>query len=170
MVYLVMKVASNLALAEILFASTNPTLMKNFMSCITVRPFLHGIQNLLFHPFDLSIEFTSPALSLLGMHFCVWQDQLALLIIFQLWYAYDHDETMCLFYVQHHNACDSLYAIYSKTRASTQKNLLKHHMKDKGLQWPKATRLSALRRKLLKAFLLDKAQQCDVKTERIELV
>lgn len=146
---LIGKIIVNLSMAELLFTAghcimhTNPTLLKLHIMhhCST---FSSWNTNLLFHPLDLVIEFSSPALGLLAMHYLVWnRDELALLatyIPFLLWYAYDHDEILQLYHVQHHSACDSLYAIYSKVRGAPKHNLLKHQVKKLQLQWPKATR------------------------------
>lgn len=92
--------------------------------------------NLLFHPLDLAIEFTAPALSLFLMHWHVWRDDFVLLysyILFQFWYAYDHDEHIRAYHVQHHADCDSLYAIYCNWRGVPAKNLLRNHMRREGL-------------------------------------
>lgn len=151
---LIVKVVVNLTLAELLFSAghslmhTHPSLVKLHIlhHCST---FSSWNTNLLFHPIDLAIEFTGPALGLLGMHYFVWQDEMTMLVtylIFLLWYAYDHDETLRLYHVQHHAACDSLYAIYTKVRGLPKHNLLKQEMKALSLQWPKLTRLSILRR------------------------
>ena len=135
------KIAANLLLSELLFCfghslmHTVPFLLKLhiFHHC-SVRASFNT--NLLFHPVDLAIEFAGPAAGLLGMHFCLWQDQAVLLytyLIFQLWYAYDHDETMKLYHTKHHATCDSVYVIYSNLRGNPKNNLLKSYMKEQGL-------------------------------------
>ena len=135
------KIGINLTLAELLFTAghslmhKSPWLMKLhvFHHCCT-RP--NWNTNLLFHPVDIAIEFTTPALSLFAMHWFVWQDDFILLytyIVFQLWYAYDHDTNMQLYHAQHHIHCDSLYTIYCNVRGTPALNLLKKHMNDNGL-------------------------------------
>lgn len=135
------KILVNLAITEFLFRCghcllhTHPTLMKLhvFHHC-SVNPTWNT--NLLFHPVDLAIEFSGPAASLLAMHYFAWNDQAVLLytfIIFQLWYAYDHDEDLQLFHVKHHTYCDSLYVIYSSIREDPSKNILKQYMTEKGM-------------------------------------
>jgi sterol desaturase/sphingolipid hydroxylase (fatty acid hydroxylase superfamily) len=118
---------------------THPAFVKLhiFHHC-SVKPSFNS--NLLFHPIDLAIEFAGPALSLLAMHMFVWKDEGVLLytfIIFQLWYAFDHDEHLNLFHVEHHTKCDSLYVIYSNFKDSGKDNLLKHYMVEKGLLYGK---------------------------------
>jgi sterol desaturase/sphingolipid hydroxylase (fatty acid hydroxylase superfamily) len=96
--------------------------------------------NLLFDPLDLTIEFAGPACGLLGMHFFVWQDQTALMLtylVFQVWYAWDHDEDLKLFHYTHHVNCDSLYAIYTNFKGNPKNNILKKKMFSMGLEWKK---------------------------------
>ena len=135
------KIGINLTIAELLFTAghslmhKSPWLMKFhvFHHCCT-RP--NWNTNLLFHPIDIAIEFTTPALSLFGMHWFVWRNESILLytyIVFQLWYAYDHDTNMQLYHAQHHVHCDSLYAIYCNVRGTPSQNLLKKYMNDHDL-------------------------------------
>lgn len=140
---MVAKISINLALTEILICwghsamHTSPYLMKYhiFHHCCVHSTFN---TNLLFHPVDLAIEFAGPAAALLGMHFVVWnKDQAVLLvtyIVFQLWYAYDHDEHLGLPHIKHHSACDSLYLIYTTVRRGNPKrNELRERMQREGL-------------------------------------
>lgn len=142
---LILKVAFNLLLAEVLFSTahcimhTNPTLMELHVlhHCST---FSSWNTNLLFHPIDLAL---GPALGLLGMHYLVWnKDELALLVtylIFQLWYAYDHDEMLGLYHTVHHARCNSLYAIYCNVKGSPRCNLLQQQVRKLPLEWPTTT-------------------------------
>lgn len=134
------KIVVNLGVSEVLFfcghglMHTSPIFVDFhiFHHCCTTPTFA---TNLMFHPVDLSIEFAGPAGCLLAMHFLVWDEDASVLLItyliFQLWYAYDHDESMNLYHVQHHQYCDSLYVIYSDYRSSTKANILKDIMRDK---------------------------------------
>lgn len=92
--------------------------------------------NLLFHPIDLAIEFTGPALGILALHRYGWnQDPLVLWISFlgfQLWYAYEHDEHLQFPHAQHHAECNSIYVIYSKLRNPPRHNHLKRYMQEHG--------------------------------------
>ena len=134
------KIAVNLAVTEVLFWAGH-RLMHTHPWFIPLHVFHHCSiypsfnTNLLFNPVDLAIEFAAPALSLLAMHYLAWNDGGVLLytyIIFQLWYAYDHDEYMGLYHTEHHIKCDSLYVIYSNLKDSGKGNLLKHYMAEKG--------------------------------------
>jgi sterol desaturase/sphingolipid hydroxylase (fatty acid hydroxylase superfamily) len=137
----VAKIAVNLTVTEILFFAghrlmhTHPAFIKLhvFHHC-SVEPSFNT--NLLFHPIDLAIEFAAPALSLLVLHFGIWHDEGVLLytyVLFQLWYAYDHDENLSLYHTQHHKKCDSLYVIYSNIKDSGKDNILKQYMVEHGL-------------------------------------
>lgn len=87
--------------------------------------------NLIFHPLDLALEFSGPVTALIGMHFFVWQDQFSLLVSFvvlQLWYAYDHDNGINLYHVDHHRQINSLYAIYINIKGDPKKNILRDQM------------------------------------------
>ena len=88
--------------------------------------------NVLFHPIDLLIEFGGPGLFLLGMHYTIWKKNDALLLvtylIFQVWYAVDHDETLQLYHVKHHTYTDSLYSIYINIKGDPKKNILKEQI------------------------------------------
>jgi len=135
------KVAINLALSEVLFTFGHSLMHKN-ASLMKLHIFHHCCTqptwntNLLFHPLDLTIEFTAPALGLFAMHFFLWNDEAVLVytyIIFQLWYAFDHDEDMQSYHTQHHIHCDSLYVIYCNLRGAPAKNLLKQYMNDQCL-------------------------------------
>lgn len=75
--------------------------------------------NLIFHPLDLAIEFSGPALSILLMHHYVWNDDATLMlstVIMHLWYALDHSATLRLPHAKHHAHIDSLYSIYINRR------------------------------------------------------
>ena len=148
------KVVVNLLVAEVLFGlghglmHTNESLMKLHVMhhCSTVPSWN---TNTLFHPIDLAIEFGGPATGLLALHYTLWQqDQLALAVtyvIFQLWYAYDHDENLGLYHIRHHTHCDSLYVIYSNVKSNAKHNKLKGYMKDQlSLVWPQSTRQSSV--------------------------
>jgi sterol desaturase/sphingolipid hydroxylase (fatty acid hydroxylase superfamily) len=135
-------IATNFLLTEILFClghwpmHTVPYLMSlHVLHHCSVHSTWNT--NLLFHPIDLAIEFAGPALGLLAMHRFVWQDQATLLctyVLFQLIYAFEHDETMQLHHARYHHAnCDSLYVIYSNFRANPAKNALRDHMQRRGM-------------------------------------
>jgi sterol desaturase/sphingolipid hydroxylase (fatty acid hydroxylase superfamily) len=72
--------------------------------------------NLIFHPLDLMLEFSTPVGILLLNHYCWWnEDELVFLISFvivQMWYALDHDEWCALPHYAHHIFVDSNYSIY----------------------------------------------------------
>jgi hypothetical protein len=134
-----------LACSEVAFIAghrllhTNATWMKLhvFHHCCTTPSYS---TNLLFHPLDLVVEFTGPLLTILVLHYTVWrQDQLTLLVtytIFQLWYAYDHDEHLRLYHIRHHATCDSLYAIYIHVKGAPAHNVLQKHMYGlDGIKW-----------------------------------
>jgi len=87
--------------------------------------------NLLFHPLDLACEFAGPALSVLAMHFLLWKNDFTLVLtwtVFQLWYAYDHDESLRLPHCKHHEQLNSLYVIYSSFKGNPAGNKLRDHM------------------------------------------
>lgn len=136
------KLVVNLAVTEVLFWAGH-RLMHTHDFFLKLHVFHHCSiypswnTNLLFHPIDLAIEFSAPALSLLAMHHFVWNlDQCILLysyVVFQLWYAYNHDEHLGLYHADHHVKTDSLYVVYSKVKDSGKYNLLKHYMAEKGL-------------------------------------
>lgn len=92
--------------------------------------------NLFFHPVDLILEFSGPAACLLATHYLLWsQDDLILLttyIAFQLWYMYDHDDTLNLYHVDHHRRCNSMYTIYGKIMSDPRQNQLRELMRRKG--------------------------------------
>lgn len=148
-VFLVAQVSINLLLTELLFYLGH-SLLHTVPCLLDLHAFHHCSvrstwnTNLLFHPIDLAIEFGLPVLSVLVMHYYVWNDQLVLLLtylIIQLWYAYDHDENLQLYHVKHHFDCDSLYAIYSKFRFGLgqqppKTNLLFSHMQKLNLPYP----------------------------------
>jgi len=135
------KIATNLLISEVLFClghssmHNNPTLMKlHVLHHCSVQSTWNT--NILFHPLDLAIEFAGPATGVLAMHFWVWKDPAVLLytyVIFQLWYAYDHEEFLQLYHTQHHMNCDSLYVIYSNVRGNSKYNVLKRFMQDAGI-------------------------------------
>jgi sterol desaturase/sphingolipid hydroxylase (fatty acid hydroxylase superfamily) len=132
----------NLAISDVLFTvahralHTHPRLVPHhvFHHCSTNSSWN---TNLLFHPVDLALEFAGPAGGLLFMHYTVWQqDPLVLVvtyIIFQLWYAFDHDEGLKLYHTLHHRACNHLYSVYTPFKASNGAltNILRTHMKEK---------------------------------------
>lgn len=149
-------IVANLALAEVLFIVGHSFLHTN--ATLSPLHLLHHYNthpswctNLLFHPLDLAIEFGLPAVGLFAVHFGVFHDQAILLItylIFQLWYAYDHDECLNFYHCQHHRDCDSLYAIYIKLKGNPRRNVLRNKLMqlDKkyqwNLAWPKKMRKS----------------------------
>jgi sterol desaturase/sphingolipid hydroxylase (fatty acid hydroxylase superfamily) len=139
---LILAVTVNLALSDILFTAGH-SLLHKVPAMLPLHVFHHCSTysswntNLLFHPLDLSMEFAGPAGGLLWMHYCVWeQDQLILLttyLIFQIWYALDHDEHLNFWHVQHHNTCSSAYTIYTPLAGNPGKNQLRQYMHEKGL-------------------------------------
>jgi hypothetical protein len=110
----------NLGLTELTFFVAHRELHQN----ATLAPFhvIHhcclrssSTANLLFHPVDLSLEFSGPVLMLGLSHAFLFQDRAILLIsIFtvQLWYAVDHDETVKLPHFFHHRTVNNNFAIY----------------------------------------------------------
>lgn len=138
--YILTAVGVNLAITEVLFAAAHRLLHEHpafypfhvFHHCSVYSSWN---TNTLFHPVDLALEFGGPAISLLLMHFQVWNEDPLILVItyiaFQLWYAYDHAEGLNLYHVYHHRTCNHLYAIYSpfKSTKGALKNKLQHHMR-----------------------------------------
>ncbi|CAB9514368.1 expressed unknown protein [Seminavis robusta] len=141
---MILRILASLALSETLFCAAHSLMHKNeflakyhVMHHCCVCP--TWTTNLVFHPLDLSMEFGGPALGLLGLHFGVFQDQATFLLtylIFQLWYAYDHEPYLNLYHIQHHQQCDSLYVIYTNFRGDPKHNRSRGVMQDMGLQWP----------------------------------
>ena len=137
---LFLQVLVNLAGTEVLFTwshrllHTHPKLTSFHVlhHCCTSPSYS---TNVLFHPIDLLIEFGGPGIYLLGMHYFIWKQNDALLLItyliFQLWYAFDHDETLQLYHTKHHTNTDSLYSIYVNMKGDPKKNILKEQMKTK---------------------------------------
>ena len=139
---LAFSVAINLALSEVLFTFSHSQLHKVpvlvsyyvFHHCSTKSSWN---TNVLFHPVDLVLEFAGPAAGLLVLHYTLWrQDQFVLLatyLVFQIWYALDHDEELQLWHIQHHSECNSLYSIYTPWKQAPSSNLLRRHMRERGL-------------------------------------
>ncbi len=118
------KVLLNMCLTEICFSAAHILLHHTETgSAIHVMhhccKFASWSTNLIFHPVDLAAEFTGPVLSILGMHYVVWQDSSALLlstILVHLWYALDHSALLGLPHTKHHALVDSMYCIYTSKR------------------------------------------------------
>jgi sterol desaturase/sphingolipid hydroxylase (fatty acid hydroxylase superfamily) len=97
--------------------------------------------NLVFHPLDMMLEFSGPALSILFMHRYVWDDPATLVVstvVMHLWYALDHSATLKLPHTKHHAHIDSQYSIYIQKRIPLKiqevvKKLLKIEHKKKHL-------------------------------------
>jgi hypothetical protein len=139
----ILKIAINFLQAELLFWLGHMLLHTNSSSSwMHFHVFHHCCvdstwnTNLLFHPVDLAIEFTGPALGILALHRYCWNEDPMVLWIsflgFQLWYAYEHDEHLKLPHVQHHAECNSVYVIYSKLRNHPRHNHLKRYMQEHG--------------------------------------
>ena len=89
--------------------------------------------NVVFHPVDLAVEFAGPAAGLLGFYFFVFErNKFALLLsylLFQVWYAADHDEALKLPHTAHHEHCDAMHTIYiSRFRGNPKESILKAQM------------------------------------------
>ena len=72
--------------------------------------------NLIFHPVDLTLEFSGPVAMLALSHVFLFQDRAVLLLstfAVQLWYACDHDETCKLSHLYHHSAINNNFGIYA---------------------------------------------------------
>jgi sterol desaturase/sphingolipid hydroxylase (fatty acid hydroxylase superfamily) len=139
---LLLALATNLVLSDVLFTASH-SLLHKVPALLRLHVFHHCSTqsswntNLLFHPLDLAMEFAGPAGVLLWMHYYVWeQDQLVLLVtymVFQVWYAWDHDEHLQFWHVYHHSICGSVYSIYTPFAGNPGKNQLKRYMEEKGL-------------------------------------
>eukprot|EP00571_Detonula_confervacea_P016993 CAMPEP_0172308042 /NCGR_PEP_ID=MMETSP1058-20130122/8760_1 /TAXON_ID=83371 /ORGANISM="Detonula confervacea, Strain CCMP 353" /LENGTH=239 /DNA_ID=CAMNT_0013020375 /DNA_START=177 /DNA_END=897 /DNA_ORIENTATION=+ len=136
-VWLLCVVFVNLALAEAAF-TIGHYLLHSRKSLLSLHVMHHccvhasWTTNVLFHPIDLAIEFSGPAISLLLMHFIVWRDPFVLMVtfvIFQIWYALDHDESLKTYHYAHHTHNNSLYAIYINVKGKPRSNLLRDYMR-----------------------------------------
>ena len=139
-------VASNMAIAELGFTLGHSLMHTGGETLQRLHVFHHShtqataCTNLCFHPIDLAIEFALPAVGILVSHFLLWRDGTALLatyIVFQLWYALDHDLNLGLAHLRHHARCDSLYAIYVDRPGQPKHNHLRRLMHSLDLSWPK---------------------------------
>lgn len=141
-----LRIFASLAVAEVLFVTSHSLLHTN-KRLSDVHVFHHYCTfpcytaNLLFHPIDLLIEFSGPALSLFALHFGVFQDQATFLvtyIVFQLWYSYDHEEYLNTYHAEHHRTCNSVYAIYTNVKGDAKANFLRERIRKTvpTLEWP----------------------------------
>lgn len=121
----ILKIVINLAVTEVLFTvahrylHTDIAYLHHMHHC---NKFSCWTTNLIFHPIDLSLEFSGPVASLVFFHVCVFKDPIVLyacFVVLQVWYALDHDEYLKLHHYQHHLAVDSVYTIYIRLKEET---------------------------------------------------
>jgi Fatty acid hydroxylase len=119
---LIGRVALNLGLSDVLFWWSHRLMHRQAWAAPLHR--MHHCSrktstttNLIFHPVDLAIEFAGPASIVLLTHFFLFDaNQLSLVctyVVFQIYYALDHDEWLSLAHSKHHVACNSVYPIYT---------------------------------------------------------
>eukprot|EP00757_Euglenozoa_sp_SAG-D1_P018858 gene18858-6233_t len=133
---LVATTVGTLALTEIgfTFAHTklheSPTLSKFHIlhHCCTKSSWS---TNGLFHPLDLSLEFTGPVAAVLGLHLLhgnAWQTCVSYYCV-QLWYGMDHDATLNLNHNRnHHGLINANYTVYISQKM--QQSIYKSDPKD----------------------------------------
>lgn len=75
--------------------------------------------NLVFHPLDMTAEFSGPVISIILMHIFVWQNTATLFssaLVLHLWYALDHSANLKLPHTKHHSQLNTVFTIYLKRR------------------------------------------------------
>lgn len=114
----------NMAITELLFTSSHALLHYTKLGS-KIHEMHHCCldpswsTNLMFHPVDLTAEFSGPVISLVLMHKYVWQDTAALFastLILHLWYAADHSANLKLPHTKHHSQLNTVFTIYLKQR------------------------------------------------------
>jgi hypothetical protein len=132
----IFKVLINISLTEYLFYAAHRLLHQ-------LWPEIHRMHhccrkptnatNLIFHPFDLMLEFGGPGMSLLVMHYIVWnQDRFVLFLSYlfvQTYYAIDHNEWWPTYHYTHHSYIDSVYTIYIKYKSDPKLDKVKGILK-----------------------------------------
>jgi len=119
----ILPVVVNLAITDVLFYLSHRHLHQKL-------PHLHVLHhccrhsssstNILFHPMDLAIEFTGPALFVFIMCIFVWKDPMVLMFSLAAqatWYSLDHDEYLRLPHWYHHTYINSNYPIYTPLKS-----------------------------------------------------
>jgi len=127
-VWVLLKVITNLIITEVLFTLSHMCLHyteKGARLHLMHHCCRHASwsTNLIFHPVDIGIEFSGPVLSVLAMHYFVWNDGLTLFMtacVVHTWYGLDHSALLKLPHIDHHIYCDTMFSIYIKKYTTLQ--------------------------------------------------
>lgn len=114
----------NMSIAEVLFTSAHALL--HYTECGSKLHHMHHCcvdaswsTNLIFHPIDMLIEFTTPLLSVVAMHSLLWKNKSSLFLstlLIHIWYAADHSANLKLPHTIHHSQFNTVFTIYIKKR------------------------------------------------------
>lgn len=138
--YVPLQILFNLSVTEVLFATSH--MMLHYSPTFYSLHIMHHCclhpswsTNLIFHPLDLTAEFSGPVIAVLALHQFVWKDFMSLfcsVLILHLWYALDHSANMKLPHTKHHSQLNTIFTIYIRHRCSgKRKDLVRQVIKSK---------------------------------------
>jgi len=133
-----LQILFNLSITEVLFA-TSHMMLHYSPRCSSLHIMHHCClhpswsTNLIFHPLDLTAEFSGPVIAVLALHQWVWKDFMTLflsVLILHLWYALDHSANLGLPHTKHHSQLNTVFTIYIRQRCSgKRKDLVRQVIK-----------------------------------------
>ena len=119
----------NMSITEVLFTAAHAMLHYTELGS-KIHEMHHCCQqaswstNLIFHPLDITAEFSGPVISIILMHVFVWKNTASLFlstIVLHLWYALDHSANLKLPHSKHHSQLNTVFTIYLKQRCTCRR-------------------------------------------------